>query len=199
MESVLTLLLTYKYAILFPLSVIEGPIITVIAGFLVTLGLMNPFLVYIISVAGDVVGDTLVYILGRWGKNVLYRHGHYIGITKEKLENAKGYFESKHRKAIMMSKLIHGIGFTGLIAAGALGVSYARYFKTCLVITIVQSVFFLMIGLLFGHAYLQIEKYLSNFAAVVSVAAVAGILFLVFYHYVDFSPLKKKIIDMVNR
>src|SRR3989338_6363855 len=82
------LLLTYKYLILIPLSIIEGPIVTVIAGFLVTLKFFNLFLIYIIMVAGDVVGDGIAYSFGYFGKRFL----HYFKITDEKLEKAKKYF-----------------------------------------------------------------------------------------------------------
>jgi len=57
MDYAFSLLLTYKYLILIPLAVVEGPIITVIAGFLITLGYMNIFLVYLIVIAGDLAGD----------------------------------------------------------------------------------------------------------------------------------------------
>lgn len=63
------LLLTYKYIILIPLSIIEGPIVTVICGFLVTLKFFNPFLVYVVMVLGDIVGDGLIYYMGYSGKD----------------------------------------------------------------------------------------------------------------------------------
>jgi membrane protein DedA with SNARE-associated domain len=69
---------------------------------------------------GDIAGDAGVYFIGYYGKRFL----RYFKVTDEKLEKAKLYFRDNHVKAIMMSKLVHGIGFTGLIAAGALHVPY---------------------------------------------------------------------------
>ena len=99
------------------------------------------------------------------------------------MEKAKIYFHENHKKAIAMSKLAHGIGFTGLLAAGASHVPYKRYFKTCTFISIVQSFIMLMIGILFGHAYVQIGKYLNYYAALVSVIVLVVLLFVVIRKY----------------
>jgi len=40
-QHFIQLLLTYKYLILFPMALIEGPIITIIAGFIASLGYLN--------------------------------------------------------------------------------------------------------------------------------------------------------------
>ena len=175
----ISLLLTYKYIILIPLAIIEGPIVTVICGFLVTLKVFNPFAVYGVMVLGDIVGDGIIYYLGYSGKRFLK----YFKITEEKLEKAKTYFHENHKKAILMSKLVHGIGFTGLIAAGASHVPYKRYFKTCTLISIIQSAIMLLIGILFGHAYVQIGKYLNYYAALASVVVFVILLFVFIRKY----------------
>jgi membrane protein DedA with SNARE-associated domain len=173
------LLLTYKYIILMPLAIIEGPIIAVICGFLVTLKVLNPLLVYVILVLGDIVGDGGIYYLGYSGKRFLK----YFKVTEEKLEKAKTYFRDNHKKAIFMSKLVHGIGFTGLLAAGASHVPYKRYFKTCALISIVQSAIMILIGVLFGHAYVQIGKYLNYYAAVISIIGLIVLLIVFIRKY----------------
>lgn len=181
MGQTLYLLLTYKYAILLPLAVVEGPIITVIAGFLVTLGYMDIFLVYLIALAGDFTGDTILYGAGRWGKNLIHRYGHYIGASKEKLKQAKKYFAEKRTKAIVMSKLFHGVGSAGLVAAGVLAVPYRRYIRTCMLVALAQSAVFLFIGIVFGHAYLRIAKYLDLYASTVGVIVVVLLVLTILY------------------
>jgi membrane protein DedA with SNARE-associated domain len=177
--NVIQLLLTYKYLILIPLSIIEGPIVAVICGFLVTLNILNLLLVYVILIIGDIVGDGIIYYIGYSGKRFLK----YFRITDEKLEKAKTYFQENHKKAIIMSKLVHGIGFTGLVAAGASHVPYKRYFKTCALISLIQSAVMLLIGILFGHAYEQIGKYLDYYAAGISVVVLIVILFIIIRKY----------------
>lgn len=175
------LLLAYKYAILLPLAIVEGPIITVVAGFLVTLGYMDIFLVYLIALTGDFTGDTILYGAGRWGKNLIHKHGHYIGASTEKLEQAKKYFAEKRTKAIVMSKLFHGVGSAGLVVAGVLAVPYRRYIRTCMLVALAQSAVFLFIGIVFGHAYLKIAKYLDIYASTVGIIVVVLLVLTILY------------------
>lgn len=168
MASIYSLLLTYKYLILFPLSIVEGPIITVIAGVFVSMHNMNWFYVYGIVVLGDLIGDALVYMFGRFGGGLLKRHGSKFGISQDSLEKAKIYFDKHHHKAVVTSKLVHGIGVSGLAAAGLLKIPYLRFMRTCLMISLAQCAVFLVIGIVFGHAYQQIKQYLDYFAAIIS-------------------------------
>ncbi len=149
MEHTLALLGEYGYLLLFPLAIVEGPIITVLAGFLVTLGVLNPFIVYAIVVAGDMVGDSWLYGVGRVGGKWLDRVSRFFRVTPEKLEQAKGFFDTHHHRTLILSKLVHGIGAAGLIAAGMLRIPYRRYVFVCVLISLAQSCIFLLIGILF--------------------------------------------------
>ena len=48
---------------------------------------------------------------------------------------------------------MHGIGFTGLIAAGSLHMPFRRFIVTCMIVTISQSAVLTVIGTLSGRAY----------------------------------------------
>ncbi|MBU0999163.1 DedA family protein [Patescibacteria group bacterium] len=173
---IVQLLLTYKYFILIPLAIIEGPIVSVIAGFLVTLGIFNLFLVYIVMVLGDIIGDGIFYYIGYKGKN-LFR---YFKINEEKVEKAKLYFEKNHNKAIAGSKILWGIGTAGLIAAGALHISYKKYFKTCALYSLGQSFIMMLLGIFFGQAYEIIGKYFDYYVAIVSILVLVILIFFLF-------------------
>ena len=171
--AIINLLLTYKYFIVIPLAIIEGPILTVICGFLITLGYFNFWVIYIIMAIGDIIGDAFIYYVGYAGKRYLK----YFKVSEERLETAKQYFKDNHNKAMITSKLVHGIGFVGIIAAGALHVPYKKFFRTCAAVSFIQSMILLIIGVFFGHAYVAIGKYLSDYAAIVSVALLVFFLF----------------------
>ncbi len=170
------LLLTYKYLILIPLSIIEGPIVSVVAGFLVTLGFFNLLVVYAVMVLGDIIGDGIFYYIGYRGKNLF----HYFKINEEKVEKAKIYFENNHQKAIAGSKIMWGIGTAGLMAAGALRVPYKKYFKTCALYSLAQSFVVILLGIFFGQAYEIIGKYFDYYAAIVSIFVLVILLFFIF-------------------
>ena len=178
--NLIFLITKYGYAILFPLAIIEGPIATIVAGFLVSLGLLNPFLVYAVIMLGDIIGDSLAYGLGRWGGGMFFsRIGPRIGVTPEKLEKVKRYFDAHGQRTITLSKIIHGIGLTGLVVAGMIRVPYRTYITICFLTTLVQAALFLGVGILFGHAYAQLNNYLNYFASVTVIIGVLVAFFVI--------------------
>ncbi len=178
------LLITYKYLIVVPLAIIEGPIISVISGFLTTLGVFNLPLVFLVLVLGDIVGDAIQYSLGYCGKRFCGKKVlNYFKVNDENLEKAKIYFSKNHTKAIIASKLMYGVGFFGLVAAGMLRVPYPRYFKTCAIISVIQSTVMVTAGIFFGQAYVVIGKYFDYYAAITSVVALFIVFFILFRKY----------------
>lgn len=165
---------------MFPLAIVEGPVIAVVGGFLVVMGVINPLYLYIILVIGDMIGDSTYYAMGRLSKNIWSgRIGRFFGVTEEKLFKAKEYFNLHRKKALVLSKIIHGIGVAGLFAAGNLKINYFRFVYTCLAVTLVQSAILLIVGIFFGGAYQQIGMYLDYFATTtIIIAAVIGLFFV---------------------
>jgi membrane protein DedA with SNARE-associated domain len=93
---------------------------------------------------------------------------------------AKEYFATRHTKAVATAKLIHGIGFTGLIIAGSLHVPYRKFIQVCATITLGQSLVFLIIGLLFGRLYTVLSGYFNYYAAGISVVVLTLIVITIY-------------------
>jgi membrane-associated protein len=157
MDHIVHLVAQYKYLLLFPLSIVEGPAITVIAGFLCAGGYMNPFIALPVISTGDVIGDSIYYSLGRLGKPLF--------LKKERLSRVRVYFQAHPRRTISLSKVILGVGVAGLYIAGNARVPYARFLAICLVTSLIQASIYLGIGFGFGQAYVQINRYLNETAA----------------------------------
>ncbi len=170
MNDILHLLQQYNYLFLFPLAIVGGVITAIVCGFLISLHQLSFVPVLAILLAADLTGDTLFYMLGRWGMNFLQRHGYRIGITKEKLDKAADFFNLHHRKAVYFSKMAMAIGIVGLIAAGCLRVNFWRYLLICLTVTFFRSIILLIVGYFFGNAYDQIAKALNVYVAWFTVA-----------------------------
>lgn len=166
MENIFYLLSQYKYLILFPLAIVEGPILAVIAGFLSMGGFLNVFIVYPIIVLGDITGDSGCYMFGRWGvPGFLKRIAKRFGLKPEKVDRVRAYFDSNPNKTIALSKITLGIGIAGIYLAGNARIPYSKFIRICLVTSSLQYVVYLSIGIMFGGAYKQISHYLNFFAA----------------------------------
>lgn len=178
MDNILHLLTQYKYLILFPLAIVEGPILAVIAGFLCINGFLNPLLVFPVIVLGDIIGDSLCYSLGRWGmpnflKTILFR----FGLKLKNINQARAYFDANPTRTVSLSKIALGIGVAGIYLAGNARIPYRKFIKICFITSLVQYIFYLGIGILFGQAYIQINRYLNLVASILIIAALAVIFF----------------------
>lgn len=177
--TIIDLLYSYKYVLLFPLAIVEGPVLAVIAGFLCANKFLNLFTVYPIIVLGDLVGDTLYYMLGRFGvpeslKGLFKKSG----VKPTNIDVARSYFNVNHIKAISLSKITLGIGFAGIYFAGNAKIPYKKFIRVCLFTSALQYVVYLSIGMLFGSAYKKISHYIDFLTALIIVTALTIILFI---------------------
>ena len=176
-DQIIVWLLAYKYWVLFPISIIEGPIITIIAGFLVSLGYLNIFVVYIVLIAGDIIGDLLYYYIGKKGaKPVITRFGKYVGITPEKVTNIERRFNGNVIKTLLFGKLTHAFGSVILFTAGMVNVDLWQFIIYNSIGTAVKTFALLLVGYYFGQAYDKINTYFNQavIALVVGAVVLAG-------------------------
>lgn len=152
---------TYGYAALFLATIVEGPIATVIGAFLASQGLLQVDLVYAIAVAGDLVGDLILYLVGRagklggngWWKKLDDRRRRRLAVLREQLRaNPAG--------PLLLGKLTHAAGFLVLLAAGVARVPVPRFLGLNLLGTLPKAALFVLIGYFAGAAYNRIDTYL---------------------------------------
>ena len=107
------------------------------------------------------------------------KFGKFLGVTQEKLEEAKNKFQKHHKKTLIFSKLFHGFGLAGLITAGILRINYWKYLITCVSVTMIQAMILLIIGILFGSAYQTFGRYISYFAETTIAIGICVIIYLI--------------------
>lgn len=151
----------YGYISIFPASIIEGPVIAVLAGFIASLGKLNIFLVFLILLAGDVVGDTLYYSIGLFGrKTFIVRWGKFIGITENKITTLESYFK-KHKWKILAFGKTQPIGSAVLVTAGIARMPYLHFIFYNTLFSLPKIFILELIGFYFGDAYYKINSYLG--------------------------------------
>lgn len=175
-------LIDYKYILLFPIAVIEGPIITVLAGFLISMSNLNFFIAYPVIVIGDLTGDCLYYAIGRFGKETfIKRWGKYIGINQERVLSMENHFNGHSGKTLLTGKLTHGLGAFFLVAAGIAKMPFGKYFWYNLLATLPKSLILLIIGYYFGFSITKINNALDFLATFfIGLAVVLFLGYLIF-------------------
>ncbi len=182
LTTVISWLLQYRYAILFPLVIIEGPIVTILAGFLASLGQFNLFICYPLIVVGDVIGDLFMYAQGRWGgKPVVERWGRRFGIKPDLVERLEEHFKKHPGKTLVFGKISHFLGGPVLIAAGMARMSLPKFLWFNFLATLPKSLVLLLVGFYFGEAYAKFDKFFTyaGWAAVILVVLCAVVYFVI--------------------
>lgn len=157
----------------------EGPIIAVIAGFLCTTRFLNPLIVFPVIVTGDIIGDSLCYMLGRFGvPEFLKKIAKRLGFKAENINRVRSYFDANPIRTISLSKITLGIGFAGIYLAGNAKIPYRKFILICLLTSALQYIVYLSIGLLFGSAYQQISHYLDFATALIIVTGLTILIFI---------------------
>ncbi|MDQ2863123.1 MAG: VTT domain-containing protein [Bacteroidota bacterium] len=182
--AIIDLLYKYKYFLLFPLAIVEGPVLAVITGFLYANKFLNVFIAYPIIVLGDIIGDSLCYMLGRFGapeflKKIIKK----VGFNPEKIDAARSYFNNNSIMSVALSKITLGIGFAGIYLAGNAKIPYKKFILICLVTSALQYVVYLSIGYLFGSAYEKIARYIDFLSALIIVIVITILLFIFLKSY----------------
>src|SRR5690348_13576275 len=104
-------LLTYSYPAAYPLAIVEVPVVMMIAGFLVRLGLLEFWAIYFILMAGDLTGDVIWYLVRKHGaKTLIRKYGKFFSITEENVDRASEFFHEHQTKILFISKLTTGFG-----------------------------------------------------------------------------------------
>lgn len=173
-SEVLLILEHYKYFLIFPIMIIEGPIIAVISGFMAYLGFLNIFILYPLLVFGDLIGDSLYYAIGKYCSRFMWVRKllSYMGYNEKSEEFLKSHFEKHMAKTLLLAKLSHGLGGTVQVTAGIARVDFPPYISIELVGTMIKTLFLLVLGFYLGNSYEKINTYLDSIAFIVISVAV---------------------------
>ena len=107
-DALIAFIINYGYWALFVGMVIEGPIITLLGGFLTSLGYFELGWVYLIILIADTIGDTLAYGIGYFGrKKVLLKIFGWLQINEDKLLGIDEFFKEHGGKSVFVSKFIY--------------------------------------------------------------------------------------------
>jgi membrane protein DedA with SNARE-associated domain len=161
LEGAIALLSTWGYAVLLPLAIVEGPIVGIFAGFLVSLGQMNWIIVFLVLFVGDMIGDVIYYYIGRWGHGAwANRLAARFGMTPERLEKFDAAFQ-KHAVKILLINKTQALGSLTLYYAGAVRMPMAKFLWVNAVGTVPKVALFQIAGFYFGESYRSLDTYIG--------------------------------------
>lgn len=161
-QQIFQFLSEYGYWIVFPLMFLEGPVTTIIAAMLASLGVFNIWVVLVMSIFGDVLGDIGLYGIGKkWGFGFVNKFGKYIGVTTKRILKMEKYFTKHGGKTVFLAKSTTGLCFVTFIAAGIAKMNFGRFIKYSILGGLVWSSFLVAMGYLYGYLWRGIKQYIE--------------------------------------
>lgn len=162
--ALIALFVHYGYAIIFPVAILEGPLVSIVGGFLVSKGVLQLHLMIGLLLIADLCGDTLYYSLGRWGgRRLAHRWGAYVGITEERTTKLEKHFKTHDWKLIFFSKT-QAIGAAILFSAGVAKMDFKRFIGLNFIGSIPKVFLFVMVGYYFGESVTASDGKYLNYA-----------------------------------
>lgn len=174
MNSILVLLASYGYLVLFIGVVVEGEIFPLMAGVLVSYGLMNLFTAIGVTFVGSLVGDLFwFWAAQRWGRGLVERHGRLLFFKRERLARLEEHFRQSGKKTLFLTKFIYSFGHSSVVVASLAGMDKREFMKVDVPASFLWAALFVFLGHFFGASFNLLQHALRD------VAWAAGIVLVV--------------------
>jgi membrane protein DedA with SNARE-associated domain len=142
--------------------VIEGPVITIIAGFLTSTTFLDPIPTYLTILVANLTGDIIYYSAGRWWfTSSIRKLAGFFRIRKERIEKIESQLRKNSGKVIFFGKLSHILGGLILVASGVVEVPFVKYIFFCFLAEAPKSLVLLLVGYFFGSTVSNYGRYMN--------------------------------------
>lgn len=161
------------YPLMLLIMIVEGPVATLLAAFAASLGFFNVYIVLILSMLGDIIGDIILYSLGYFGgAKTLEKAEKILKIKPELILKIEKLFNDHGKKTIFAVKSTTGLCWITFIAAGSVRMKFKEFILGSFFGGIIWSGFLVIMGYFFGYAFEQINDYIK-YAGLIIFAVVA--------------------------
>lgn len=189
MIPIVSLILTYRYWILIPLTFLEGPIVAFIAGTLAAAGYFNPYILFVVFFVRDLTVDGACYALGRyaWKTAFVKRFLTRVGVTDMEINDIRPLWLKHPGSTMFFSKLSYGIAAGLMVVAGIIEMPFLSFLMWGSLIAVAHYGTLLVLGYYFGGTFGTV----SNLLTKVSYIAIGIVAVAVAYYFFKRSMRKR--------
>ncbi len=174
--------LVHGYVMIFLAMIIGGPIFISAAAFAAALGYFNIFIVFFLSLLGELAVDILFYLIGYVGRlGLVEKYGRYFGLSAKRIVKLENLLHEHTWKTVITIKLSPFLPAPGFIIVGASKMPFKKFFLVIFSIGFPKSLLFTIIGFYFGKVFDIFSRYF-NYGQYVIIGFVA--LFIVINYLV---------------
>ncbi len=181
-EHITELILTYRYWILIPLSLIEGPLVAFVAGTLAALGQFNVYFLAVLFFLRDIGLDGVYYAIGHFGRHSAFAHKMLkkIGVTEDHLTQVRELWEKRPGMTMFIGKLSYGIASAFIVVAGMVQMPLSKFFGYGSIVAILQYGTLVFLGYFVGTSISGIGQIINNIQYIIGAAAIAITIYYIF-------------------
>lgn len=154
-QEITRLIIEYRYWILIPFAILEGPIVAFISGTLASLGYLNLFFLIILFFVRDMVMDAFWYFMGYFGWQTSFakRMLKKMKVEESHLDDVRKLWDEHPARTMFIGKLSYGIAAAFIVVAGMIKFSLREFFSYGALVAVAQYVTLILLGYFFGDAF----------------------------------------------
>jgi membrane protein DedA with SNARE-associated domain len=172
------IILAYRYWILIPLAILEGPSVAFVTAALAARGYFNPYVAFWIFIVKDVVVDGVYYYVGQFNAT---RRLTSAWLAKahmtSNIERLRAQWDRHAWRMISVGKFCWGLGPAILATAGIIGLPASTFFVYVASIALLQYSIVFMLGYTFGHALATVSMALRTVQIIVAMTVIIAVIF----------------------
>jgi membrane protein DedA with SNARE-associated domain len=170
----------WNYFVLAFLIVLQGPIVTLLAGAASSAGLFRPEFVFLAAVVANLTADVVWYSVGSNGRlDGVLQHDRIFGIKRENIDKIQLSVERHAAKMLLLAKISAGFAVPALIAAGILRIPWRKWFPVVFVGEALWTGTLLLIGFYATETIKQVERGIEILAIAVALAMLIALVWFV--------------------
>lgn len=179
-QQLLDFIQQYGYWIIYPLMIIEGPIITLVASGFSALGILRIEIIFLLSVIGDLTMDIILYYIGFYGNKRLRKYILKQPTLERRRQLVHNFFKEHGGKMIFFVKISTGLCYVTFITAGMIKMPLKRFLTFSLLGGILWNGLLVVLGYFYGHLYQEISGKIGQAGVIIMGLGVITILALSF-------------------
>jgi membrane protein DedA with SNARE-associated domain len=167
----------WVYFIAVLITIVEGPIISLVFGVLLQQGYFNIVPVYLVLMFGDILGDIIWYMVGYYvGHPFIKKFGKYVHVTEERVAVVAKIFHKYKQSILLISKITNGFGFSlvTLITAGIVKIPFLKFLLINSIGQFFWTGILLATGYFFGNIYTTVDTLWGRIIVIIFGIVVIG-------------------------
>lgn len=160
------------YPILFILMLVEGPLITIVAGFAASFGIFSPYWLVILAALGNFVPDMAYFLMGKYSRRrFVEKFLHRFGANKALIRKMEHGLKRHAGKAIVFIKITPFIPIPGIILAGFLKLPLRKFALISAACNMAMAILLVAVGFYASRAIVSIIKYFGSMQYIIPILA----------------------------